>query len=169
MSIQTPVSHTKPINIVSVASPLRQYSEIAIRYAMIVTFLWFGTLKFTAYEANAISGLAINSPVLAWLHEFMGTRAFSNTIGIVEITTAVLLAAHPYSPRLGALGGLIASSTFVVTLSFMFTTPGIVEANSGGFPLISVMPGQFLVKDLVLLAVSVWLMAGGIEDSETFD
>jgi uncharacterized membrane protein YkgB len=138
---------------------LRRHSETAIRYAMVVVLLWFGALKFSAYEANAIAGLVTNSPLLGWLHDALGVRVFSNTIGITEITAAILIAAHPVSARLGALGGAIASATFVVTLSFLFTTPGVAEASAGGLPVISVLPGQFLLKDLVLLAVSVRLLA----------
>ena len=161
----TTVSET-PVSVGEIGATLRQHSETAIRYAMVVVFLWFGALKFSAYEANAIAGLAINSPLLAWLHEALGVRAFSNFIGVTEITAAILIAAHPYSARLGALGGLIASATFAVTLSFMLTTPGVAEASAGGLPMLSVMPGQFLLKDLVLLSVSVWLLAGSLQDCD---
>jgi len=39
---------------------------------------------------------------------------------------------------------------FLTTLSFLFTTPGWEPTL--GFPGISAMPGQFLLKDVVLLA-----------------
>ena len=44
------------------------------------------------------------------------------------------------------------------TLSFMITTPGIGEASAGGFPVLSAN-GQFLVKDIALLGLSLWLLA----------
>lgn len=44
--------------------------------------------------------------------------------------------------------------TFLVTLTFLFTTP-MVTAGDGPFPL--AMLGQFLLKDLVLLSVAVWI------------
>lgn len=157
MHTQMPAAKTAPeIDIQSI-------SENFIRYALVIVFLWFGALKFTAYEANAIAGLAINSPMLAWLHNYLGVQGFSNLIGFVEISAALLLMANHYRAVLGVIGGLMASLTFLVTLSFMFTTPGIVEVNAGGFPIISVMPGQFLFKDLVLLAVSVWLTATSLQ------
>jgi Protein of unknown function, DUF417 len=46
---------------------------------------------------------------------------------------------------------------FLGTLSFLFTTPGVTAA--GGFPVKSVLPGQFLLKDPVLLGASVWTVA----------
>jgi reactive chlorine resistance protein C len=44
---------------------------------------------------------------------------------------------------------------FVTTLSFLLTTPGVWEASLGGFPAISVLPGQFLLKDVVLLGAAL--------------
>jgi reactive chlorine resistance protein C len=46
---------------------------------------------------------------------------------------------------------------FLTTLSFLFTTPGVWEASAGGFPALSVVPGQFLIKDLVLFGGSLWM------------
>jgi reactive chlorine resistance protein C len=159
MSTQSPtIHHTEALGVT-----LSQISSIAIRYAMVVVFLWFGGLKFSAYEANAIAGLAANSPFLAWLHAGLGVQAFSNMIGLTEITAGILIALHPFSPKLGVLGAAIASATFLVTISFLFSTPGVVEASAGGFPILSVLPGQFLLKDLVLFAVSVWLLAGSLQ------
>ncbi|MEM1430987.1 MAG: DUF417 family protein, partial [Pseudomonadota bacterium] len=54
---------------------------------------------------------------------------------------------------LGALGAL---ATFLVTVSFLFTAP-VTEPSLGGFPALSVVPGQFLLKDIVLLAGAVFL------------
>ena len=39
-------------------------------------------------------------------------------------------------------------------LSFLVTTPGW-EPSLGGFPALSAMPGQFLLKDVVLLGVAL--------------
>ena len=49
-----------------------------------------------------------------------------------------------------------AIATFSITLTFLFTAPGW-EASLGGFPALSVVPGQFLLKDVVLLAASLSL------------
>ncbi|MBL4906786.1 MAG: DUF417 family protein [Sneathiella sp.] len=159
MSVQT----QNTVDLTGMSDTLIKVSEIAIRYALVMVFVWYGLLKFTAYEANAIAGFAINSPFLAWLHEALGVRGFSNLIGVVELFAAFLIAAHPISARMGVIGGLVASSTFLVTLSFMFTTPGIFVESPGAFPILSVVPGAFLLKDVVLLAVSVWLVAKSLQ------
>lgn len=54
-------------------------------------------------------------------------------------------------------GGLLATATFALTLTFVFTAPGW-EASLGGFPALSVLPGQFLLKDALLLSASVFLL-----------
>ena len=41
------------------------------------------------------------------------------------------------------------------------TTPGVGEDTAGGFPLLS-MTGQFLVKDVALLGISVWTLTDAL-------
>jgi uncharacterized membrane protein YkgB len=46
---------------------------------------------------------------------------------------------------------------FFTTLElFLVKTPGVWEPSAGGFPGLSAMPGQFLVKDLAPLGISLW-------------
>jgi len=49
---------------------------------------------------------------------------------------------------------------FASTLSFLFTTPGVTAAS--GFPVLSVLPGQFLLKDLVLIGASLWTLGDAL-------
>ena len=49
---------------------------------------------------------------------------------------------------------------FLSTLSFLFTTPGVTAA--GGFPVLSVLPGQFLLKDLVLVGAALWTLGDSL-------
>jgi uncharacterized membrane protein YkgB len=51
---------------------------------------------------------------------------------------------------------LLSAGLFTTTLSFMVTTPGVLVPELG-FPAISVAPGQFLLKDIGLLALSLWI------------
>lgn len=55
----------------------------------------------------------------------------------------------------------------LITLSFFVTTPGVAESSAGGFPAISAMPGQFLLKDTVLLAASLVLLLNSIRRMRT--
>lgn len=126
-----------------------------LRYGLALIFLWIGAMKFTAYEAAGIRPLAANSPLMSWLLLALGVQAFSNLLGVIEIAAGVLLALRPVSAIATVIGSGIAVATLLTTLTFLFTTPGW-EASLGGFPALSALPGQFLLKDVVLLGAAVW-------------
>ncbi len=67
----------------------------------------------------------------------------------------VSIAARPVSARVSAVGSLGAMLTFIITLSFVLSTPGVWEPGYG-FPFPSGNPGQFLLKDLILLGAATW-------------
>lgn len=143
-------------------SQLWNWIESAGRYSLIyslaLVLLWIGGMKFTLYEAEAISGLVSNSPLMRWAYSLVSMQSFSTLLGVTEIGTALLIAARPISGRVAAIGGALAVGMFLTTLSFLLTTPGVWETSAGGFPALSVVPGQFLVKDFVLLATSIWIL-----------
>jgi uncharacterized membrane protein YkgB len=126
------------------------------RYGLVVVVGWIGLMKFTAYEAEGIRLYVTNSPLMCWVYGFLSVRGFSAALGVVEVATALLIAARPLSPRASALGSALAVGMFLTTLSFLATTPGVWEPSAGGFPALSGKPGQFLLKDLVLLGISLW-------------
>jgi reactive chlorine resistance protein C len=127
------------------------------RYGLVLVLLWIGGMKFTAYEAEGISAFVSNSPLMSWAYSLFSIRNFSALLGGTEIVVALLIAARPLSPRASLLGSAAAVGMFLTTLSFLMTTPGVWEASAGGFPALSVVPGQFLVKDFVLFGTSLWL------------
>lgn len=133
------------------------FSETAIRYSVVIVLVWIGLMKFTAYEAGAIEGLVASSPLVGWLYSVLTLQGASNLIGSIEIVTAIALVVGQWNRTIGILGALAAIATFSITLTFLFSAPGW-EASLGGFPALSVVPGQFLLKDLVLLAASVQLL-----------
>ena len=93
-----------------------------------------------------------------------GTQAASNVIGSIEIVIGGLLIARFIDKRLSAAGALGAVATFLVTLSFMFTTPGVLAPDVGTLAL-TIPVGQFLLKDLGLLALSAVLLNESISAS----
>lgn len=134
---------------------LMRAGEFVLRYGLAIVFLWIGLLKFTAYEAKNIEPFVANSPIWSWAYQAMGLQGVSNLIGVIEIAIGVLIATRVFWPKASAIGSFGAAITFIITLSFILTTPGVWEAGYG-FPFPSGMPGQFLLKDLVLLGVSIW-------------
>lgn len=84
----------------------------------------------------------------------------------MEIATALMIAARPLSAKWAVIGSGVAVVMFLMTLSFLFSTPGW-EASLGGFPALSVVPGQFLIKDIVLLGAALWSLGEALEHYNT--
>ena len=52
----------------------------------------------------------------------------------------------------------MSAATYLITLTFLLSTPGVAEATAGGLP-----PAHFLLKDLVLLAASLSLLFASVQ------
>ena len=133
-----------------------------LRWALVIIFLWFGGMKFTAYEAAAIAPFIEHSPVMSWSHAVFGVQGTSYVIGVIELSTAAALILGAFQPIFSALGAAMSATTYLITLTFFLSTPGVAVATAGGFPAISAAPGQFLLKDLVLLAASLSLLIASV-------
>jgi len=134
---------------------LERCGAILLRYGLVIILLWVGALKFTAYEAEAIKVFVDNSPLLSWLYDAFSVRTFSTLLGIFEITLALMIATRPFLPKVSAVGSLGALVLFLVTLTFVFSTPDGWQPGYG-FPYLSPDPGQFLAKDVALAAIALW-------------
>jgi uncharacterized membrane protein YkgB len=135
-----------------------------VRYGAVVVIAWIGALKFTGSEAMRIQLYIGHSPFMSWMNHVLAVRTLSGTLGTIEITAAVLITLRPWFPRLSAFGSAVAVLLFLSTVSFFFTTPGIGDNDAGGFPALSPV-GQFLLKDLVLLGASVWMLGESLAAS----
>jgi len=136
------------------------------RYGLVVVVAWIGLMKFTAYEAEGIRPFVASSPLLSWVYGPLSVRSFSAVLGVVEIAIAPLIAARPFSAGASALGSALAVGMFLTTLSFLVTTPGVWEPSAGGFPALSAIPGQFFIKDLALLGISLWSLGEAVQASQ---
>jgi reactive chlorine resistance protein C len=126
-----------------------------LRYGLVIVLLWIGGMKFTGYEAAGIAPLEMHSPLMNWVYYLLGERNLSNLLGVVEIALGLGIALRCVSPLVSGIASLLSVGMFLTTLSFLFTTPGW-EPTLGGFPGISALPGQFLLKDIVLLGAAVF-------------
>lgn len=118
-----------------------------LRWALVVIFLWFGAMKFTGHEANFTQFLA-HSPIMSWLLALFGVEGARHIVGFLELSTAAALIAGAFNAFASAIGAAMSCTTYLITLSFLLTTPGVGELMLGGF----------LLKDLVLLAASLCLL-----------
>jgi len=65
----------------------------------------------------------------------------------LKVTTGLLIALRRWFPRVSGYGSLAASGIFVITLSFLFTTPGALSAFSPA--------NGFLLKDIMLFGAAL--------------
>jgi uncharacterized membrane protein YkgB len=151
------------------ASPTTALDGLAghfARYGLVVVIGWIGLMKFTSFEAYGIEPLVAESPLMSWLYGIFSVTLFSALLGVVEVAAAVLLAVKPWAPRLSAVGSVIAIGLFVATITFLFSIPGVFEASQGGFPMLS-PSGQFLIKDVALLGISLWTLTDALRSART--
>jgi uncharacterized membrane protein YkgB len=120
---------------------------------VILVLLMIGGLKFTQIEIDGLKPLISGTPWLAWMYPVFGEAGASYLLGVVEIATALLLCASPWSARAGVAGGALGALTFFVTTSLLVPLP-VWEEASGGFPALNEL-GYFLIKDIALLGVSL--------------
>ena len=128
-----------------------------VRSSMIIVFLFFGYQKWFWYEAQALIPFISHGPLISWLHPVFGIRGASWFLGVSEWLICALLVLGFWNNTLGALGALGSIATFVCTVTIIPFMPEAWAASSGGFP---AMGGNtpFLIKDVVLLVVSVYLL-----------
>ena len=139
-------------------SPFGQFGEKFVRMlpyiALPIIYFTFGGMKFTAYEAAGIKGLVEHSWFISWMYGFLSVQGFSNFLGVVEISIGLLILGRVFSPLWSFFGGVLSAGLFMTTICMLFTTPGVIEPNLG-FPAITADTGQFLLKDIGLLALSL--------------
>jgi uncharacterized membrane protein YkgB len=127
-----------------------------LRAAMVIIFAFFGYTKWHQYAAQTMIPFISNSPFIFWLYPAFGLRGGARFLGASEWTILALLYAGFWDKRLGLAGAIGSTVTFVTTLTIIPYIP-IKWDPAAGFPAMAgLLP--FLVKDLVLLAVSIYLV-----------
>ena len=122
----------------------------------LLIFLLFGYQKWFEYEAQTLIPFISNGPLTFWMYPVFGLHGASYFLGVSEWLTAALLIWGFWNPKAGILGAILSVGTFVTTVSIIPFMPEGWNA-AAGFP---AMQGNvaFLMKDVVLLAVSVYLL-----------
>src|SRR5260221_1621322 len=128
-----------------------------VRAAMVIIFLFFGYQKWFAYEAERLIPYISNGPLIFWLYPVFGIRGASWFLGVSEWTIGTLLFLGFWDKRAGILGALGSTATFIATVTIIPFMPDGWDQSAGGFP---AMTGNapFLMKDVVLLAASLYLL-----------
>jgi uncharacterized membrane protein YkgB len=119
-----------------------------LRYGLVLLLLMWGGAKFTPAEATGIQTLVVHSPFLSWMYPLFGVQGTSSVFGVIEIAVAIVIAARHWFPRASGYASLASSGMFLMTLSFLVTTPDVFAPSSPW--------GGFLMKDLILLGVALF-------------
>jgi uncharacterized membrane protein YkgB len=128
-----------------------------VRASMVLIFLMFGYQKWFEYEAQVLIPFISNGPFIFWLYPAFGVRGASWFLGGSEWLICTLLFLGFWNRQLGILGAAGSCLTFVGTVTIIPFMPSGWAPSAGGFP---AMAGNvaFLMKDVVLLAVSFYLL-----------
>src|SRR5579864_8192978 len=128
-----------------------------VRASMVFIFLMFGYQKWFQYEADTLIPYIKSGPLIFWMYPVFGVRGASWFLGVSEWLFGTLMFLGFWNKKLGILGDLGACFSFIATVTTIPFMPGGWAASAGGFP---AMTGNvpFLMKDLVLLAVSFYLL-----------
>jgi len=128
-----------------------------IRASMVVIFLVFGYQKWFYYEAQALIPYISHGPLIFWMYSIFGLKGATWFLGVAEWLFGALLFAGFWNKKLGILGALGSCFSFVATVTIIPFIPNGWAPSAGGFPAMTETV-TFLLKDLGLLAVSVYLL-----------
>jgi uncharacterized membrane protein YkgB len=128
-----------------------------VRASMVIIYFFFGYQKWFPYEAQGLIPFFTHGPLIFWMYSVFGIKGSSYFLGVSEWLFGALLLAGFWNKKLGALGALGSVVTFITTVTIIPFMPDGWAASAGGFP---AMVGNvaFLMKDVVLLAVSFYLL-----------
>jgi uncharacterized membrane protein YkgB len=173
--------------LIALASRADRIGVAVTRLGLIVVLLWIGGQKVTRFEADGIVPFVANSPFMsffyahpapeyrqhlnregevvpanrAW-HESNHTYLFAYGLGAVIVAYGLMIASHPWLPRVAAVGSFLVFVMAFVTLSFLVTTPECWVPDLGGpehgFPLLAA-PGRLVVKDAIMMGAALVTMA----------
>lgn len=117
--------------------------------------LWIGIFKFIPTEAGGIKSLIENHFLTFFVYDIVSVQTVSNAIGTIEIIIALLLVFSVKFASLRKYAAIGMIVTFLITLSYVFTTPGIWKIVDG-IP----VTDFFILKDLMLLGFGLMILNG---------
>jgi uncharacterized membrane protein YkgB len=161
----TPVGHVVDKAIVRLSKTSLFKGDLGhqlIRAAMVFTFAIFGYQKWYSFEAHQISPLIAHSPLVFWLIPAFGINGAGYFLGTTEWLFGSLLLLGFWHRKLGILGAIGSTITFLGTVSIIPFLPNAWAVEAGGFP-VMYLPVAFLMKDVLFLAASLYLLQSDVK------
>jgi uncharacterized membrane protein YkgB len=159
------IEHTRAAASHRLAQVLTSGGQLISRYGLVIVLAWIGFGKYVKMESRV---LIEHSPLMSWVYHVFSVTTVARGLGTMEIVAALFIALRPLWPRVSAIGSALAVILFMGTLSFLFTTPGVVGTHAAGIPVLSALPGQFLLKDVVLIGVALWTLGDSLAARRAF-
>lgn len=172
--------------IINLIANMDQAGKKAIRFGIVIVFIWIGALKFFSYEADGITPFVANSPFMSFFynspseykthvnkegelveknhswHQANNTYGFSAGLGIFLVAVGILLSLYKIAPLPSMIASILVFIMTLGTLSFLVTTPESWVPNLGdhqwGFPYLSGR-GRLVIKDIVILGGALVTMS----------
>ncbi|SEO64569.1 Uncharacterized membrane protein YkgB [Mucilaginibacter gossypiicola] len=173
-------------SIINTIAGLDQLGKKAVRFGIVVVFLWIGGLKFFTYEADGVVPFVANSPVMSFFYNHPteykkhmnkegeliaanhqwnienNTYGFSIGLGIMLVALGILVALYKVAPIPSMIASILVFIMTLGTLSFLITTPESwvphLTDNQWGFPYLSGR-GRLVIKDIVILGGAIITMS----------
>ena len=105
-----------------------------VRASMVILFLFFGYQKWFPYEFERLAPFINNGPLIWWLYPVFGHAGASYFLGVSEWTFGALLLAGFWDKRLGVVGALGSTGTFIATVTIIPFMPEGWDVAAGGIP-----------------------------------
>jgi uncharacterized membrane protein YkgB len=130
-----------------------------VRASMLIIYFFFGYQKWFDYEAQGLIPFFTHGPLIFWMYPVFGIKGATYLLGVSEWLFGALLLAGFWNKKLGMLGALGSIGSFLCTVTAIPFLPNGWEASAGGFPAMAAGGNvAFTIKDVVLLAVSFYLL-----------
>src|SRR6201993_927857 len=127
-----------------------------LRASMVIIFFAFGYQTWWEYEAQVLIPFISNGPLIFWMYPVFGIRGASWFLGAPDGLLLRFCSGGFWNKKAGVFGALGCCFAMIGTVTIIPFMPDGWDA-AAGFP---AMKGNvaFLMKDIVLLAVSFYLL-----------
>ena len=141
------------------AAFVHRFSAPILRGSLAIVFIWFGLLK--------MAGVSPAASLVAGTAPWANPAWFVPLIGVVEVLLGCGLFGLIRGRALGLIAGIVAAHMAAATALVLITQPGGVFEH--GNPMLLTMEGEFLAKNLVLIAAALMVVGHSVSQASKKD